>query len=110
MECFAKQNEGKLYLLDEYSANNSRSPHEISQGSNVKYLWNCRVCKSEFSLSPAARTSANQGCPYCASKKVNETNCLWTTDEDFENTYKLGRYAEEGKDVLDNPNFEKVNL
>lgn len=31
-------------------------------------------------------------------------------DEDFERTYKLGRYAEEGEDGLDNPNFEKVNL
>jgi hypothetical protein len=29
-------------------------------------------------------------------------------DEEFERTYKLGRYAEEGKDGLDNPNFEKV--
>lgn len=78
MEYFALNN-GRTILLEEFSDKNTKSPANISFGSDDIYSWNCNKCSSEFSMSSYSRTIANCNCPYCVGQKVNHTNCLWTT-------------------------------
>lgn len=77
LEYYALKN-NKEYLLHEYSQNNIKRPHEISRGTSDEFLWICQNCKSEYPLSASNRTnpSRNCNCPFCAGKKVNDTNSL----------------------------------
>ncbi|GGI12591.1 zinc-ribbon domain-containing protein [Gottfriedia solisilvae] len=76
LEYWAKIN-GKEFLMIEFSNKNKKKPCEINYGSKTLYLWECQKCKSEYKMTPERRRSRN--CPYCNSRKVNHTNCLWTT-------------------------------
>lgn len=76
---YAEKND-KIYLLNEFSNKNNIGPSEILFASNDKYLWNCNHCQSEYPASVNNRTSGGCNCPYCANQKVNNTNCLWTTE------------------------------
>jgi transposase len=67
------------HLLGEWSHKNNKKPSEISFGSNHICKWICPDCGSEYEMSAIARTSGKNNCPYCAGKRVNETNSLWTT-------------------------------
>jgi hypothetical protein len=69
----------KKYLLDEYSNKNKYLPEQVYRSSNQEYLWTCLNCKSEYTMNISERTINECSCPYCAGKKVNKTNCLWTT-------------------------------
>jgi hypothetical protein len=83
LEYFAKIN-NKEYLLEEYSVKNENKPDEIFKSSTNKYWWNCPNCKSEYDMSVDSRTcKKSSNCPYCAGKRVNETNCLWTTNPEI---------------------------
>lgn len=75
---YAKANK-KEYLLKEYSDKNEVSLDKIAHNSNRDSLWNCLKCGSEYNTKVYLRIRRGTGCPYCARKKVNHTNCLWTT-------------------------------
>lgn len=51
--------------------------------SNVVVYWNCPKCKSAYDKKINERTSNKEGCPYCAGKRVNRTNCLAVTHENL---------------------------
>lgn len=78
LEYWAKEN-GKHYLLDEFSYKNIKLPSQVSYGTTDKYWWNCPDCKSEYDMSVTSRTSNGRNCSYCSGTRVNHTNCLWTT-------------------------------
>ena len=67
---------GKLNLLQEYSSKNTKSAKEITYGTNEECIWNCFDCDSEYEMRLDARTSSNNGCPYCRGMRVNHTNSL----------------------------------
>lgn len=78
LEFHANEND-KKYLLQEFSDKNEKNPSEISYGTEDSYLWNCPDCKSEYGTSICNRTISGFNCPYCTGRRVNYTNCLWTT-------------------------------
>lgn len=77
LDYWAKEN-NKEYLLKEFSVKNKQNPSEISFGTSEEYLWNCMKCKSEYTMKMNDRRHGNN-CPFCANRRVNHTNCLWTT-------------------------------
>lgn len=81
LEFFTIEN-NKEYLLEEFSDTNNKNPNEISYGSNIKYWWKCPDCKSEYDMSVKDRIHS-RNCPYCAGKRVNQTNCLAKTNPEI---------------------------
>jgi len=70
-------------LIEEWSKDNNKSPFEYGHGSFEEVLWDCFKCGSEYEMKINHRGYHNCGCPYCAGKKVNHTNCLWSTHPDI---------------------------
>jgi hypothetical protein len=59
--------------------NSTLKPSDITGGSSKKVWWQCvRVDSHSWLMTPSARTSQNQGCPYCANRRVSESNSLAT--------------------------------
>lgn len=58
---------------------NKISVSKITFGSDKKFWWKCKKCKSNWHARVDYRTKRNSGCPYCAGQKVNHTNCLSST-------------------------------
>lgn len=71
---------GKKYFLDEYSDKNKLKPDSISKSSREYCLWDCSKCGMEYERDISSRVYKNCGCPYCSGIKVNDTNCMWTTN------------------------------
>ncbi|WP_442598107.1 zinc-ribbon domain-containing protein [Neobacillus sp. D3-1R] len=59
--------------------NNNASPNKYLPFSNQLVFWDCPKCKSTYDKIINERTGGGEGCPYCAGKRVNETNCLSKT-------------------------------
>jgi hypothetical protein len=81
LEYYAKTN-NKTYLIDEFSEKNEKTVKDVSYGTRYEWLWNCPVWgeEHEYTMSMNDRTNAKgNGCPYCAGKRVNRTNCIATT-------------------------------
>ena len=70
-------------LADEWhpTLNGNKTPYDFTFGAQcrTKVWWLCPNCHSSYDMSVAARGSTEWGCPFCAGKRVNETNCLATT-------------------------------
>jgi predicted transcriptional regulator len=81
LENYAKSNH-KEYLINEFSSRNNKTPLEVHYSSNDRYWWNCSDCGSEYDAKINNRTSNGCNCPFCTGQKVNNTNCLWTTNPD----------------------------
>jgi len=79
-------NNGKKHLLKEYSNKNNYPPSKIYAFSNKKYWWKCSSCDSEYDMP--ARDKIERGCPYCSGRRVNQTNCLWTTHPEIAKSLK----------------------
>ncbi|SFC52235.1 zinc-ribbon domain-containing protein [Bacillus sp. UNCCL81] len=75
------QNRGKEYLLSEFSPNNTKTPKEISYGTDEKCLWICPNYQHEYAMRVADRTTdKNTNCPYCSGHRtLKDFNDLWTT-------------------------------
>jgi len=54
--------------------NNDKTPYDFTHRSGKKVWWLCPKCSSNYKMTIDNRTT--QKCPYCAGKKVNETNSL----------------------------------
>lgn len=79
LEYYAKTNNIE-YILSEFSDKNIKNPKEISYGTRDVYWWKCPKCNSDYEMSANARTNKeHKGCPFCVGRRVNHTNCLWTT-------------------------------
>lgn len=75
LKAYAIKNK-KEYLLEEYSMKNIHDASKIKPFSIIECIWNCFVCESEYKDRPQVRCGSNTGCPYCAGKRVNNTNSL----------------------------------
>ncbi len=58
-----------------YKRNNSLKPEQFTYGSGKKVWWTCPK-GHEYETQILKRTTRNQGCPYCASRRVNKENSL----------------------------------
>ena len=58
--------------------NGDLTPHDVAYGSNVKRWWVCEKGHDhEWEAAPADRTSG-RGCPFCAGRRVADSNRLST--------------------------------
>ena len=62
-----------------YEQNGYASPEDYSPFSNEVVFWDCPKCESTYDKKINERTGGRENCPYCAGKRVNETNCLNTS-------------------------------
>lgn len=63
-------------LILEWSSNNKEDYNLINYGSEKVVEWKCSKCSSIFNQSITKRCCDKVGCPYCTSKRVNDTNSL----------------------------------
>ncbi|OMP68693.1 zinc-ribbon domain-containing protein [Domibacillus epiphyticus] len=66
-----------------FEKNTDNFPYEYLPFSNKLVFWKCPRCQSSYDKKINERTAGNEGCPYCAGKRVNETNCLAFTHPDI---------------------------
>ncbi|MGR6760443.1 zinc-ribbon domain-containing protein [Paenibacillus sp. T2-29] len=63
-------------LLSEWDIIKNRiSAFEIYGSSHERYWWICPNCKSSYDM-PANERMRGRNCPYCAGRRVNNTNSL----------------------------------
>ncbi|MCH6265072.1 zinc-ribbon domain-containing protein [Neobacillus citreus] len=62
-----------------YEKNDNTSPNSYLPFSNQLVYWDCPICQSTYDKMINERTGGGENCPYCAGKRINETNCLSTT-------------------------------
>lgn len=70
---FLAQDSNYAHLVEEWhpTKNGELTPSNISLGSGRAIWWTCTVnTKHEWTASPLARTSQNQGCPFCVGRKI----------------------------------------
>ena len=79
----------------DYNKNNGLLPESLSIGSNKKVWWICSNCGSSFLTSVGKRIEYSK-CPYCAAKKVNETNSF---ESKFPNLMKYWDY-DKNKNII----------
>ncbi|MQR93705.1 zinc-ribbon domain-containing protein [Fictibacillus phosphorivorans] len=77
-----------------YEKNNFSSPDTYLPFSNQLVYWDCPKCGSTYDKMINERTGGGEGCPYCAGKRVNNTNCLSTTHPYLVNEWD---YIQNGK-------------
>ncbi|WP_432973609.1 zinc-ribbon domain-containing protein [Dactylosporangium sp. CA-233914] len=51
--------------------------------SRTKFWWVCRTCEYRWQASPDNRAGGGRGCPRCANRVVDSTNCMATTHPDL---------------------------
>lgn len=56
--------------------NDGLTPHDVTRSSNRKVWWKCDKCGGRWIASVDSRASLKRGCPYCAGKRVNNSNSL----------------------------------
>jgi len=57
--------------------NKNLKPSQVTKGSGKKVWWQCTKHNSHcYQMPVSARTGQGQGCPYCAGRRVHETNSL----------------------------------
>lgn len=88
------------HLVSEWGERNTKTPYDYSYGSGQIVWWECPDCDSEYNMAIHIR-NAGSNCPYCAGKRVNQTNCLWTTHPEIA---KLLRNHQRGYEITYNSN------
>ncbi len=79
---------GKCFnsILKIYHPKSTWKPSEYPKAAKQKFLFDCSICKHEFSTSLSHISSSNRGCPYCAkpSKKLcKDEECNFCHDRSF---------------------------
>ncbi len=77
------EKQGYNHLLLEYQDSNLLDTSKIHKSSKKICLWKCQNCNSYFDMPVNARTNQCQNCPFCAGRRVNDTNCLWSVRPDL---------------------------
>lgn len=68
---FKKLHENDLMKEWDFELNaNIADPDYILPTTTKTVFWNCKICNGNYSASVKGRTSGEETCPYCSSKKV----------------------------------------
>ncbi len=87
---------------------NSGTPDKYLPFSNEVVYWICSKCKSPYDKMINDRTGSGEDCPYCAGKRVNETNCLSTTHPELAKEWNYSRNKELTPDKVTKCSHDKV--
>ncbi|MEN2468108.1 zinc-ribbon domain-containing protein [Ornithinibacillus sp. JPR2-1] len=91
--------------------------HDLNKGTpdmylpfsnEVKIYWDCPKCKSTYDKMINERTGGRENCPYCAGKRVNETNCLSTTHPQLVKEWDYDRNGELTPERITKGSHDKV--
>jgi len=69
-----------------FNNNNNCQPREIFKFTNKSYIFNCNICKHEFTAILNNICGKNQWCPYCSKpckKLCDNDECLWCFNNSF---------------------------
>lgn len=92
-----------------WSGKNEKKPWEIAYGSQREYIFDCDVCKHEFTTSPNQITHSDNWCPYCAHKILCSNNeCQYCYDNSFA-SYKKSKYWSSKNNVSPREIFKYAN-
>ena len=77
----------------EWSPSNLQTPYDIVKGGKRKIIWKCSFCQQEWSARIENRLHLNQGCPRCASSKLEASirKILQYNHISFEEQYRVPR-------------------
>ena len=81
-------NNNRLYLINEFSNKNTKRIKEVSYGSSKIFKWECFRCGNNYTMRVKDRTMQKRNCPYCRKRRVNETNCIWSTHPEIASLLK----------------------
>ncbi|WP_053071877.1 zinc-ribbon domain-containing protein [Ornithinibacillus contaminans] len=90
-----------------YELNND-SPDMYLPYSNEKVYWDCTKCNSTYDKIINERTGGGEGCPYCAGKRVNDTNCLSTTHPELAKEWDYNKNGELTPEKVTKGSHDKV--
>lgn len=72
----------KMHIIEDFVGDEDELKL-IMMSSLDKYYWRCPKCKSEYKTTASMKSNSDVRCPYCHGKRVNETNCIWTTNPEL---------------------------
>ncbi|WP_251402351.1 zinc-ribbon domain-containing protein [Ureibacillus chungkukjangi] len=87
---------------------NKDTPDMYLPFSNKVVYWTCPKCKSHYDKMINDRTGNGENCPYCAGKRVNETNCLFTTHPELAKEWDYHRNKNLTPDKVTRGSHDKV--
>ncbi|MBS4195796.1 zinc-ribbon domain-containing protein [Lederbergia citri] len=91
-----------------FEQNGNTSPCDYLPFSNQIVYWDCPKCKSTYDKMINDRSGRGEGCPYCAGKRVNQTNCLSTTHPHLGDEWDYQRNRDITPDVVTKGSHDKV--
>jgi very-short-patch-repair endonuclease len=86
------------YRSNEWSNKNEINPRNVYKSSRKKYIFDCPVCKHEYSASLTNITGGDTGCPYCSNQELcNDANCNLCEQKSFSSHYKSNEWSDKNK-------------
>ena len=84
--------------------NGDVKPRDVNISSNQKYWFDCNVCNHSFdSTLSHISTGDCSWCPYCANKKICETECNLCFQKSFASHEKVKYWSKKNGDI--NPRY-----
>lgn len=87
---------------------NKKTPKMMQPHSNEIAYWDCAVCKSTYDKKINERTGNQEGCPYCAGKRVNSTNSLAVTHKTLSDEWDVEKNGDLTPDDVTRGSHKKV--
>ncbi len=96
-------------IANEWNAElNEKTPELMRPHSNEIAYWDCAVCKSTYDKKINERTGNQEGCPYCAGKRVNSTNSLAVTHKTLSEEWDVEKNCDLTPDDVTRGSHKKV--
>jgi very-short-patch-repair endonuclease len=70
IECIICLNKSAFCYNDIWSDENNVESYKVFKGDNKNYKFNCLECKHIYEQTPNAKTSKNNGCPFCSNTQL----------------------------------------
>lgn len=82
-------------MVEEWSAENKKKPHQVFLHSNQIFIFDCRECHHIFRTQPNHCIRSGKGCPYCASQKLcDQENCKICFEKSFASHPRMACWSE----------------
>ena len=82
-----------------WSPKNKIPPHQVAKATHEKYIFDCKKCGHEFSMSPAS-INANNWCQYCSIQTkalCNNDTCMHCFNRSFASSPNAKYWHEDNK-------------
>lgn len=90
------------------SLNGATKPSDITAGTHKKVWWQCQIDSRHAWDAPPSHLIAGKRCPYCAGKRVDETNSLAALHPEIAATWHQSRNDELTPDKVPASSGKKV--